>query len=452
MSGVGTVSHGRVLRLAVPVILSNLSVPLLGAVDIWVLRDMPDAAYLGGIAVGAVIFSFVYWGFGFLRMGTTGFVAQANGAGDDQAIRDITVRASALALALGVLVVALQVPIRWAAFEILEGDPKVEQLGDLYVAIRIWSAPAALMIYVVNGWLMGIQRMTSVMVLVITMNGINIALDILFVQGFGWGVEGVAWATLIAEVGTAVAALVLMVRGQRSLGGRWNFSAILNATGVRAMLKVNGDIFLRTLCLITAFAWFTAEGAAQDKTVLAANAVLLNFLMFVAHGLDGFAHAAETLVGASIGARNRRGLSQAVRITTAWAGLIAIVFSAFYLLFGNAVIAELTRITDVRLAASDYIWWAAALPLLSVWCFQLDGIFIGATRTAEMRNGMVLSLAAMWLTGYLARPELGNHGLWLALAVFFVARALTLLYWYPRVLRDAGALAEKVGTADDQAT
>ena len=437
MSAVGQISHSRILRLAVPVILSNLSVPLLGAVDIWVLRDMPDAAYLGGIAVGAVIFSFVYWGFGFLRMGTTGFVAQANGAGDHQAIRDLSVRASALALVLGIAVVALQVPIRWAAFEILDGEPKVEALGDVYVAIRIWSAPAVLLIYVVNGWLMGMQRMTSVMALVIAMNGINIVLDILFVRHFGWGVEGVAWATLIAEVGTALAAVALMLQGHRRLAGVWRFSAIRDRAGMGAMLKVNGDIFLRTLCLITAFAWFTAEGAAENKTVLAANAVLLNFLMFVAHGLDGFAHAAETLVGAAIGARDRRALGAAVRVSTLWAGLIAIVFSLFYLVFGTDVVAELTRLPEVRAAAADYIWWAAGLPLLSVWCFQLDGIFIGATRTAEMRNGMIVSLAAMLLAGYLAQPEMGNHGLWLALTVFFAVRTLTLLYWYPRVLSDA---------------
>ena len=437
MSAVGQISHGRVLRLAVPVILSNLSVPLLGAVDIWVLRDMPDAAYLGGIAVGAVIFSFVYWGFGFLRMGTTGFVAQANGAGDHQAIRDLSVRASFIALVLGVAVVALQIPIRWVAFAILDGEPKVEALGDIYVAIRIWSAPAVLLIYVVNGWLMGMQRMTSVMALVIAMNGINIVLDILFVRHFGWGVEGVAWATLIAEVGTALAAVVLMLRGHRRLAGIWRLSAIRDRIGMRAMLKVNGDIFLRTLCLITAFAWFTAEGAAENKTVLAANAVLLNFLMFVAHGLDGFAHAAETLVGAAIGARDRRSLDSAVRISTLWAGLIAIVFSLFYLFFGADVVAELTKLPEVRAAADDYLWWAAALPLLSVWCFQLDGIFIGATRTAEMRNGMIISLAAMLLAGYLSRPAMGNHGLWLALSVFFAVRALTLLYWYPRVLGDA---------------
>ena len=308
------------------------------------------------------------------------------------------------------------------------------------MAIRIWSAPAALLIYVVIGWLIGMQRMASVMVLVIAMNGINIALDILFVMGFGWGVEGVAWATLIAEVGTALAAGLLIVHGHRRLSGHWNFSAILDRIGMRALLKVNGDIFLRTLCLITAFAWFTAESAAQNNTVLAANAVLLNFMMFVAHGLDGFAHAAETLVGSAIGARDRRSLGHAVRITTIWAGLIAILFSAFYLLFGNAVVAELTRLPEVRIAAADYIWWAAALPLLSVWCFQLDGIFIGATRTAEMRNGMVLSLGVMWLTGYLARPELGNHGLWLALSVFFIARGLTLLLWYPRVVGDAAKM------------
>lgn len=428
-------THGEVLRLAAPIILANLFTPLLGAVDTAVMGHLPDPAYIGGVAVGALIFSYVYWGFGFLRMATTGLVAQARGGADDQEVRDVTVRAAGLALGLGALVIALQDPIAWLAFRILEASADVERLADSYVAIRIWGAPATLLVYVWVGWLIGMRRMAFVLALTVGMNGLNVGLDILFVVGMGMGIEGVAYATLISEATAALAGALVVLRLHGSLAGRMRAGAAFARDRVLALVRVNVDIFIRTLCLITGFAWFTAQGAAQGDTVLAANAVLLNFIMFMAYGLDGFAHAAETLVGGAVGARDRHAFERAVRLTTFWALIVSLAFMLVYLLFGPYLIAAQTNIEAVRETANLFLSWAIVSPLIAVWSFQLDGIYIGATRTAEMRNGMILSLAALLAAGYAFLPLWGNHGLWLALLIFFAVRALTLFCWYPRLPR-----------------
>ncbi len=435
MAGPAPLTHGGVLRLAAPIILANLFTPLLGAVDTAVMGHLPDPAYIGGVAVGALIFSYVYWGFGFLRMATTGLIAQARGAANDQEVRDVMVRAAALAVGLGLLVVALQDPIAWVAFEILSASEGVERMADSYVAIRIWGAPATLLVYVGVGWLIGMRRMGTVLILTAGMNGLNIALDLWFVTGFGMGIEGVAYATLISEVAAALIGGAIVFRLHRPLAGRMRAGAAFARDKVLALVRVNADIFIRTLCLITGLAWFTAQGAAQSDTVLAANAVLLNFVMFMAYGLDGFAHAAETLVGGAVGARDRAAFERAVRMTTLWALVVAVAFTLVYLVIGPLIVAAQTSIPAVREAAAQFLAWAVAAPLVAVWSFQLDGIYIGATRTAEMRNGMILSLAALLVAGYSFLPLWGNHGLWLALLIFFAARALTLFYWYPRLPR-----------------
>lgn len=434
--------HRRVWRLAGPSILSNLSIPLLGAVDTAVMGHLPDPAFIGGVAIGALVFSYVYWGFGFLRMGTTGLVAQAYGARDGDEIRAILGRAMLLAILLAGVVLALQRPIDAVAFSMLDAGGDVERLAQTYFSIRIWGAPAALTNYVALGLLIGMQRMGTALALSLFMNGLNIGLDLWLVIGLGWGIEGVALATLISEWSAVVVALALIAGMVRRMGGRWSMARIGHSGRLLDLLRVNADIFVRTLCLISAFAWFTARGARFGTVTLAANAVLMNFQTFMSYGLDGFAHACEALVGGAVGARDRDALRAVVRTSSLWALLVALLYAGVYFGAGTVLIGALTSIEEVRVAAGRYLPWVALSPLLSVWSFQLDGIFIGATRTAEMRNGMLISLALFLGAGWMLTPVLGNHGLWCALMIFMVVRAVTLGLWYPRVVRAASMSAD----------
>lgn len=431
--------HGRVWLLAGPIIVSNLSTPLLGAVDTAVVGRLPDAAYIGGVALGAVIFNFLYWGFGFLRMGTTGFTAQAFGAGDADELRAALLRPALLALVLGLLLLVLQAPLGWIAFALLEASEEVEGFAGTYYGIRIWSAPAALLNYAVLGWLLGTQRARATLMLQVFLNGTNIVLDIAFVIGLGWGIAGVAWASVIAEVAAAGLGLAIIGRALRGAGGRWDPARMFRRDRLVALLRVNLDIFLRTLSLIVAFSYFTAQGAKMGDVPLAANAILMHLQAFVAYGLDGFAHAAEILAGGAVGARSRAAFRQAVRTSTVWALGTALGFAAVYALLGAPVVRLFTVIEEVRAAAIVYLPWLVLSPLISVWSFQLDGIFIGATRTGAMRNAMVLSLLAFLAAVWLLVPIWGNHGLWLAFALFMATRAVTLGAAYPRLERSIAA-------------
>ncbi len=432
----GESMHRRVLTLTAPIILSNLSIPLLGAVDTAVMGHLPDPAYIGGVAIGALIFSYIYWGFGFLRLGTTGLVAQAYGAGDADELRAILGRAGLLAVGLAGLLLLFQRPIGVFTFALLESTPEVESLAGTYYTIRLWGAPAALLNYVAWGWLIGVQRMRSALALSVFMNGLNIVLDLVLVVGLGHGIAGVALATLLSEWSALALAAWLVMRVLRHTGGAWSRERILDGERIAGLLRVNADIFVRTLCLVSAFAWFTAQGARMGNVLLAANAILLNFQTFMAYGLDGFAHACEALVGSAVGAGDRQLLRRAVRTTTLWAFGTAALFMLVYAAGGRMIIAVLTSIPEVRATAAIYLPWTAISPLISVWSFQLDGIFIGATRTPEMRNGMLISLGIFLAAGWILIPRMGNHGLWLAMMVFMVIRAVTLGAWYPRITRD----------------
>ena len=428
----------RVLELALPIIISNLSIPLMGAVDTAVMGHLPDPAYLGGVALGALVFSYVYWGFGFLRMATTGFVAQAKGAGDHQELRHVALRGALLAFGLGALIVALQLPLTALALAVFEGSARVKGLAGDYVLVRIWGAPATLFVYVALGWLIGMQRMRTVLALTVLQNALNAALALLFVVEFGWGIKGVAGATLIAEYAGALIGGIALWRAHRPLAGRWGGAGLFDRAKLVAAFRVNGDIFLRTLFLVSGFAWFTSQGAGQGDVVLAANAVLMTFVTLASYGLDGFAHAVETLAGGAIGARDRAAFRAAVRATTQWAAGVAVGCTAALAIAGPGLIDLMTSIEPVQAAARTYMLWAAAYPLVAVWCFQLDGIYIGATRTAEMRNGAAIALAALLGLGYALMPAFGNHGLWAALWGFALVRALTLALWYPRLSRSVG--------------
>jgi MATE family multidrug resistance protein len=427
--------HGRIWRLAGPVILSNATTPLLGAVDTAVVGRLPDPALIGGVALGALVFNFVFWAFGFLRMGTTGFTAQAWGAGDNAELRASFLRAVALAGAIGLAIVILQLPIRFLAFALVHSSPAVKTYAESYYDIRVWSAPAALANYAVLGWLLGTRRTSTALGIQIAMNGINIVLAILFVLGLGWGIRGSAAATLCAEVSAAAVGIALVLRRLPKAEA----PQLFDRARLWRLLRVNGDIMLRTLCLMAGFATFTLAGARLGDIPLAPNAILMNLMSITAYGLDGFAMAAEILVGGAVGAGSRSRFRAAVGDTTIWAGGVALLGGAIFLLLGRPLIDLFTIHEEVRAAARIYLPWLVAAPIVGVWCWQLDGIYIGATRTVEMRNGMLLSLA-----GYLAilaflLPRLGNHGLWLSLMLFFVLRAATLGAWLPRIDRSLAA-------------
>jgi MATE family multidrug resistance protein len=427
-----------VWRLAVPIILSNLSTPLLGAVDTAVMGHLPDAAYVGAVAVGAMVFSFLYWGFGFLRMGTTGFAAQAFGAGDRDELRATLGRPLLLAGLLGALLIAVQAPIGWAAFWLVEASPQVEDFAREYYAIRIWSAPFALTNYAVLGWLLGTQRARTALVLQVVLNGTNAVLDLVFVYGFGWTIAGVAAASLIAEIVAAGLGLTICAVLLRREGGRWDWARIADRARLVKLFRVNRDIFLRTLSLIFAFAYFTARGAEMGETRLAANAILMQLQQFLSFGLDGFAHAAEILAGNAIGAKNRPGFRRACRAATlsalALAGIAALVFA----LAGPGIVRLFTDIEEVRITASQYLPWMVLSPFVSVWPFMLDGIFIGATRTTAMRNAMLVSLTVYLAACWTLIPLFDNHGLWAALLIFMAARGLTLGWYFPALARSVG--------------
>ncbi len=427
--------HRRVWALAGPIMLANLSTPLLGAVDTAVVGQLPDAAYIGGVAIGALVFSFLFWGFGFLRMGTTGFTAQAHGAGDRDELRATLLRPLILALGLGVLLIALRAPIGMLAFDLLEASPEVETQAASYYEIRIWSAPAALVNYTVLGWLLGIQRTRSALVLQVVLNGVNIVLDLVFVIDLGWGIEGVALASLIAETGAAALGIAVVSRAVAQGGGRWDWSRLRRRDRVVALFRVNLDIFLRTLALIFAFSYFTAQGAKMGDITLAANAILMHLLTMMAYGLDGFSHAAEILAGSALGARSRAAFLGAVRSATIWGFGCAVVVALAYAALGPQIIGLFTVLPEVRATAEAFLPWIVLSPLVSVWSFLLDGIFIGTTRTAAMRNAMAVSLLAYLSACWLLVPALGNHGLWLAFTLFMAARAVTLGVAFPRLLR-----------------
>jgi MATE family multidrug resistance protein len=423
-----------ILAIALPILLSNVSTPLLGLVDTAVVGRLPDPAYIGAVAVGALIFTFLFWGFGFLRMATTGLTAQALGASDSLEIRASLGRSLLLAVGLGILLIALQEPIAAAAFALLEGSDQVESLARGYFQVRIWSAPAALVNYALLGWFIGLARSKRALVLQLVLNVCNMLLDLLFVVGLGWNVKGVACGTLLAEWIAAALGLAVAAHALRGFGGSWRQAALFDVARLRRMLSVNRDIMIRTLALLAVFAWFMAQGAKAGDVVLAANSILMQFIGVAAFFLDALAFAAETLVGQAVGAARREGLQAAARGTTEIAAALACGATLLFFVLGPLSIDLLTVDAAARAAARQYLPWAVAAPLAGVWCFQLDGIFIGATRTREMRNAMLEALAIFALAWWLL-ARFGNHGLWAAFYVHYAARTGTLLARYPRLVR-----------------
>ncbi len=427
-------THRSVLAIAVPVMLSNVSTALIGIVDTGIVGQVPDPAYIGAVAVGSLVFLLAFWAFSFLRMGTTGLTAQALGAGNAADLGASLARALILAVGIGTVLVVLQWPIRELAMHLLEGSARVEALAAEYFDVRIWAAPATLANYALLGWFIGLGRTDIGLVLQLVLNVTNMVLDAVFVLALGWGVEGVAAGTLLAECLAAMVGIAIAIQHVRRNAWRIAPGDLLDATKLRRTLAVNRDIMVRSLALIFVFVWFMSRGAADGDVTLAANAILMQLITVSAFFLDGLAFAAEALVGRSMGAEDRRGLSAAMRLTTFWAAVTALIICVALFSLGAAIIDFLTVDNAARKAAREFLPWAAAAPLLGVWAFQLDGVFIGATRTVAMRNAMLLSSSIFLVSWWILLP-FGNHGLWGALYINYCARIGTLAYCLPALLR-----------------
>lgn len=432
-------NYVQIIKLAVPVILANASVPLLGLADTAAIGQTGAAVDLGAIALASLIFNFVYWGFGFLRMGTTGFVSQAAGANDVDETHALLFRAVLLGGIIGIALILLQQLIGEVAVSLLKASDEIKVLVKDYFYIRIWGAPATLITFTLLGTFIGMGWTKHLLFVQLFLNGLNILLNVLFVVGFDLGVQGIALGTVIAEWTTLFFASYLLIRKMR-LAHLWERIQelqvrVFNKEKLIALFKVNGDIMIRTLALLSGFAWFANQGADFGDEVLAANHVLLQFVSLSAFFLDGYAHVAEMLTGKAYGAKNKTYFIQQVKHSTILAGITALLLAGSIYSLSDLLIPLLTKDTQVQAIASAHSLYAAVYIALSFAAFQLDGVFIGVTKSVEMRNATLAALIIFIGSALLLTPSYGNVGLWIAFIIYVVARAIMLGMYYPKILR-----------------
>ena len=424
-------TYHYIWRLAWPMILANVSIPLLGMVDTAVVGHLDSPDYLGAVALGGLVFSFLFWGFGFLRMATTGLTAQAQGHNDNVILQ----QGLLLALLIATALLLLQGPILDIAFHILDSSPNIIHHAKTYVDIRIWSAPAILMNYVILGWLIGKSKTKAALVLVLIVNISNIILDLLLVNVAGLTVDGVALASVIAEFIGVIAAFILLAKGGISLTKIVMPISSLTSLFNKDWLSLNANIFIRTFCLILSFAFFTYQGAKQGDIILAANAILLHFITLMAFVLDGFANATEVITGKAVGNKDTVYLKRGLWLSGFLSFIVALMFSAVYFLFGSTIISLLTNIDEVSIVANQYLKWLIIAPLIAVWSYLFDGLYIGATRSREMRNTMLFATLCCYFPAWYLLQGFANHGLWLSLVIFLAARGLAQLIYLPQILK-----------------
>jgi len=393
------------------------------------------AAYIGAIALGGLIFNFIYAIFSFLRMGTTGFTAQAFGAGNMKEVVLIFGRSMMVAAAGGILLILFQMPIDWFTFSVIDSSSTVEMLASEYFFIRIWAAPATLGLYALMGWFLGMQNARVPMFLAILINLVNVGANYLFVYGFGMTSAGVAWGTVIAQYTGFIIGMIIFIRLHGAILKNWDNKAMLQITALKRFFMVNKDIMIRTLLLILAFSYFTIRSAKMGDNILAVNTLLLQFLFLFSYFLDGFANAAESLAGKFFGAGNLSALKKFTKYIFIWGTLISIPFSLAYFVAGQYILYILTDNTEVIDHAAPFLPWLAVIPVVSFAAFIWDGIFIGCTATAAMRNTMIVATLLVFLPlNYLLTGPMGNHGLWLALMVFMLARGVIMTIYAPRAI------------------
>ena len=412
----------EILRLALPNILSNISIPLLSTVDTVLMGNL-SASHLGAVGVGGMIFNFIYWNFGFLRMGTTGMTAQAFGAKDPKEQIHTFLRAGFLAVIISILILLLMRPIEQISLLAFNMEGNQAQLVAEYFRIRIWAAPASLLIYVITGWYFGMQNAFYPLFITLTVNVANMLISIYLVKYLGWGIKGVALGTVVAQyLGLAVAVILFMwkyLNLKSHITKQWK-----QVASFTKFLQINGDIFLRTICLTFAFGFFYSKSAEAGEIVLAVNVVLQQFLNWMSYGVDGFAYAAESMVGKYLGAKDERKTFQSIKLAFQWGFILAVIFSAYFLFAYLDLIHLFTDQEEVIQASLDYKYWMAAFPIVAFACYIWDGIYIGLTASVSMRNAMIASLVVYLLAYYILLPYSSDKAIWIALMIFLAIRGI----------------------------
>jgi MATE family multidrug resistance protein len=424
----------EILRLAIPNILSNISIPLLSTVDTIIMGRFSEL-HLGAIGLGSMIFNFIYWNFGFLRMGTTGITAQFFGAEAQRAIINTLGRALLIAMLLAIIIIAAHIPLLNLGNQLLNVSADQEPLVNEYYKVRIWAAPATLALYALMGWFFGMQNAIYPLILTIVINAVNIIGNLVFVYQFDMSIDGIALATVIAQYTGLILALFLLRWRYRYLLPELKINALVELDKLKSFLLINRDLFIRTLCLTFAFGFFYSQSSAGGETILAVNVILLQFVNWMSYGVDGFAYASESLVGRFAGANDRRNLQRAIRQSFVWGMGLALLFSLGYWAFDEQLVRVFTDQADLQAAALPYIIWMVLFPIIASPCYIWDGIYIGLTASAAMRNTMLLALAAYLIFHYWLFPIYGNHGLWGAFLIFMGLRGLLMWGVYSQKLK-----------------
>ncbi len=419
----------ELLRLAIPNILSNISVPLLSTVDTALMGHL-SAVHLGAVGVGSMLFNFIYWNFGFLRMGTTGMTAQAYGRGDRPGMILTLSRALLVAMVLALLLLIFKTPLDQAGIFLMNVEGGQAALVHRYFSIRILAAPASLGLFAMMGWFFGMQNAIYPMLLTFVINGVNMVVSIWLVRYEGMDVDGVAWGTVIAQYTGLLVALILWWYKYRNFVQELSRELMMEIEPFFNFLKINSDIFLRTLGLTFSFGFFYSQSSIAGAQILAVNVILLQFLNWMSYGVDGFAYAAESLVGKYEGAKNQSGLRHAIRLSFGWGMALALCYTLVYWIFQDPLLGLFTSDPDLIEAAKPFVWWMIIFPLLSTPCYIWDGIFIGLTASRAMRDSMAISLVFFLGSFYLLSPIWGNHGLWMSLLVLMVIRGIVQGWMY----------------------
>lgn len=425
-----TTLNRKILHIAVPAIVSNITVPLLGLVDVSIVGHLGAAAYIGAIAVGGMIFNVMYWLFSFLRMGTGGMTSQAYGQRNLNEVVRILVRSLGIAVAVATFLIAAQIPLRSLALHIMAPTPHVRHYAEIYFDILIWGAPAMLGLYSFTGWFIGMQNSRLPMIIAITQNVVNIAASLFFVFVLGMRVEGVALGTLVAQYAGILMAIVMWLSVYSRLRRHFILTGLFGWQSLKKFLAVNRDIFLRTLCMISVMLFFTSAGSWQGETVLAVNTLLMQFYMMFSYVMDGFAYAGEAISGKRYGAGNKRALSETVTTLAGWSAGMAAIFTLLYIIGGETFLSLLTDEPTVVAAAHEYYCWAMLMPLAGGMAFMWDGVFIGCTMTRGMLQSMFFAATVFFVVYYSLKGIMGNHGLWLAFTLYMFSRgAVQTLIW-----------------------